>query len=54
MSEPSTSPPLGPKPRLTMALLAIGLVGFMVFALSFGGLVFWLLLRRDGPKTGVA
>ena len=37
-----------------MALLAIGLVGFMVFALSFGGLVFWLLLRRDGPKTGVA
>ena len=52
MSEASTTPPLAPKFRLPIWLLAAGIVGFLIFAFSFGGLVFWLVTRRPGPATG--
>ena len=49
MSEsPKPAPP--PKARLQLWLLAIGVVALMVFALSLGGLTYWLLTRRSaGP-----
>ena len=53
MNDPSTSPPPAPKSRLPTWMLAAGVVGFLVLAFSFGGLVFWLLMRRPAPTTEI-
>src|SRR5436190_11873951 len=50
MSEPPTSPPNAPHTGLKIGLLALGVVALLVIALSFGGLVFWLVMKRSAPE----
>lgn len=50
MSESSVTPPGAPQTRLPVFLWAIGIVAFLIFALSLGGLTYWLLSQRSaGP-----
>src|SRR5215218_6519859 len=51
MSEPPTTPPNAPHAGLKIGLLALAVVALLVIALSFGGLVFWLVMKRSAPAT---
>jgi hypothetical protein len=52
MSEPPTSPPNAPHAGLKIGLLALAVVALLVIALSFGGFVFWLVMKRSAPAAG--
>jgi hypothetical protein len=51
MSEPPPTPPDAPRTRLPVFLWAVGIVVLMIFALSLGGLAFWLVSRRPASVT---
>ena len=52
MNDLSALPPPAPKSGLPAWLIAVGIVGFLVLAFSFGGLVFWLVTQHPSPATG--
>lgn len=52
MSEPPKSPPNTSHTGLKIGLLALAVVALLVIALSFGGLVFWLVMKRSASAAG--